>query len=276
MSQPLSLYLSQLVVNLGDRSDRVRPGYNWIRQQYRVHQRLCMAFPSAERQQRDPDFLDPFFPEEFPLAPQGERHVHAARDGQRGFLFRIEHDHPKGTVILVQSATRPNWDYAFHNAEFLLATAPESPGWQVRLWQPDIENESRWRFRLVANPSVKRWTGALKPDGTKKTVRHGLMDESAQRQWLLDRSEGRDKSEDCSSVPGHGFAIDKDTLAVEQLGTLKTYRSRSADTALAHHAVKFDGILRVTHEETFAKTVASGIGSAKGFGFGLLSVARAT
>jgi CRISPR-associated protein Cas6/Cse3/CasE subtype I-E len=38
-------------------------------------------------------------------------------------------------------------------------------------------------------------------------------------------------------------------------------------------AVRFDGILQVTNAELFLQTLRAGIGPAKGFGFGLLSVA---
>jgi CRISPR system Cascade subunit CasE len=40
-------------------------------------------------------------------------------------------------------------------------------------------------------------------------------------------------------------------------------------------AVRFEGVLEVTDPAAFAVTVASGVGSAKGYGFGLLSVAPA-
>ena len=45
---------------------------------------------------------------------------------------------------------------------------------------------------------------------------------------------------------------------------------------ITHFAVKFEGELVVTDPTRFAETLKNGIGSAKGFGFGLLSVARAS
>lgn len=39
------------------------------------------------------------------------------------------------------------------------------------------------------------------------------------------------------------------------------------------YSVRFDGVLTVTDPDTFRQTVAAGIGPAKAFGFGLLSVA---
>jgi len=39
--------------------------------------------------------------------------------------------------------------------------------------------------------------------------------------------------------------------------------------------VQFDGVLQVINADDFVKTIARGIGSGKGFGFGLLSLAPA-
>ena len=44
---------------------------------------------------------------------------------------------------------------------------------------------------------------------------------------------------------------------------------------ISFFGVLFEGMLRVDEPEKFLKSVESGIGSAKGFGFGLLSVAPA-
>ncbi|MGI6156807.1 MAG: type I-E CRISPR-associated protein Cas6/Cse3/CasE, partial [Enterococcus lemanii] len=44
---------------------------------------------------------------------------------------------------------------------------------------------------------------------------------------------------------------------------------------LSHLAVRYDGLLRVRSSEVFGEALAAGIGSAKGFGFGLLSLAPA-
>ena len=59
------MYLSCLLINVGDNPDHPRPGRLWLRNLYHVHQRLCMAFPSASRKADDPDFLRPFKPEDF-------------------------------------------------------------------------------------------------------------------------------------------------------------------------------------------------------------------
>src|SRR5436190_21766487 len=49
------MYHSHLLINVGDNPDR--PDWNisrrWLRNLYRVHQRLCMAFPSAAPRRDD-------------------------------------------------------------------------------------------------------------------------------------------------------------------------------------------------------------------------------
>ncbi len=119
------MYLSCLLINVGDNPDRPRPGRLWLRNLYHVHQRLCMAFPSASRRSADPQFLCPFNPDDF-----GPKPVHAARSMDAGFLFRIDPQPSGRVVILVQSASMPDWDYAFHNADYLLAAPPSTKAFE--------------------------------------------------------------------------------------------------------------------------------------------------
>ena len=42
-----NVYLSRLMIDIGNDPTRERPGRLWLRNLYHVHQRLCMAFPSA-------------------------------------------------------------------------------------------------------------------------------------------------------------------------------------------------------------------------------------
>jgi len=145
------MYLSQLLVDVGANPDRPRPGRLWLRNLYRVHQRLCMAFPSDPRKQKDPAFLAPFASADFAYCGQAEAamepggDVHEERTQEAGFLFRIDHRlwrcEPHGDdaampspMILVLSAREPDWGYAFGlldsagakgNGAHLLAAPPQ-------------------------------------------------------------------------------------------------------------------------------------------------------
>ncbi len=70
------MYLSLLLIDVGNNPDRPRPGRLWLRNVYHVHQRLCMAFPTDQQRACDPGFLRPYAPDGF--APSR-------------FLFRIDH-----------------------------------------------------------------------------------------------------------------------------------------------------------------------------------------
>ena len=150
------MYLSTLLIDVGDNPDRPRPGRLWLRNVYHVHQRLCMAFPAADPDKRkdDPHWLKPYRPEDFPetrhladkpskdVTAEALRQVHSPRDANSGFLFRVDPQPGGRVVVLVQSAMQPDWDYAFHNASFLLAAPP-----QVKAFDPRFAQGQRLRFR---------------------------------------------------------------------------------------------------------------------------------
>ena len=245
------MFLSHLLINTGENPDRPRPGRLWLRNIYHVHQRLSMAFPSRELKDRDPVFLQPYDPEAFE-PPR--------------FLFRIDrgiHGQAMRTMILVQSEDEPDWDYAFQNAPGLLAAPPQTHACDWNWREAD-----RCRFRLLANPTKK--TGTLPKEQRKSKVpgRHGrrvpIYDREAQVEWLLRNGE-------------RGFAVDPDSLQIS-VGCFKQGRKiEFADTDTKEHnlkfaAVQFDGILSVTDRTKFEAALKKGIGSGKGFGFGLLSV----
>src|SRR5947209_4829415 len=104
------MFLSYLLVDTAADPSRPRPGRSWVGRPYRVHQRLCMAFPDGRRRADDPHFVAPFKPSDF------AQHVHTPRNADAGFLFRIDPlpgVSPSRHGITVQSAIEPDWDYAF-------------------------------------------------------------------------------------------------------------------------------------------------------------------
>jgi len=258
------MFLSQLRIDANH-----TPGRLWLRNSYRVHQRLCMAFPSKERKEDDEHFLKPYDPEDFPenryiadkkkgeIGEEKLKHVHAPRDSNSGFLFRIDAQPRGNAVILVLSAMRPDWDYAFHNAEYLLG-APA----QVKNYNPDFGKGQTLKFRLAANttrrcsrkskdskgnPIDGRWVGKRIPVPFDKL-----------KDWLISRgSKGGFAVDDVDVQSGYIYVDKRDG---------KTGKSRLL-------SVRYDGILTVIDPDRFRQTLVRGIGPGKAFGFGLLSVA---
>lgn len=284
------MYLSHLMIDVGSNPDRPRPGRLWLRNMYHVHQRLCMAFPKCERLREDPAFLQPFKEKDFPLLSKPNS---KQGDPRHSFLFRIdssiEDDCPRA-IILVQSDLQPNWDYAFQNADMFLAAPPE-----VREdYNPAFPVGEELRFRILINLSKK---AKESKDGTDlRKLREGTdtlgRPKSQGKRVALTWEDGQ-KPEDAivpwfaRKATQSGFDL-RDCRLV-RLGWVagflpekKAPRKEGEEGAAGHPArqMKFrsallEGTLAVADAPLFAQAIASGIGSAKAFGFGLLSVAPA-
>lgn len=246
------MYLSCLLIDVGNNPDRPRPGRLWLRNLYRVHQRFCMAFPSTARKSDDPDFLKPFKPDDF--AADEPKQVHIERCEKAGFLFRIDPQHGGRVVILVQSAACPNWDYAFHNASHFLAAAPEA-----KTYDPVFAAKERLQFRLLANPTRKIDTKSG-PDGQRRNGRRVPVSSDKLLDWLACRAEAA------------GFSIEQGSTTV-QPGYIFVKKERDEQGQRLRSA-RYDGILTVADPVLFRETLVQGIGPGKAFGFGLLSLAR--
>lgn len=269
------MYMSCLLIDVGDNPDRPRPGRLWLRNRYRVHQRLCMAFPYPDTKACDPAFLKPYEPCGFrdprppyyagtvvqhrPCATVEPPPVHVPRDTKHNFLYRIDPQPGSRVVILVQSAIKPDWNYAFHNAGHLLAALPETKTVELR-----FEPGQNFRFRLLANPTKRlrkesrnvqgeavadRWVGKRVPVPVGK-----------HEEWLARRADR------------NGFRLCE--LTDLRPGYIYVNRSAEPSKGTQLRSVRYEGLLEVTKPTEFRAAQVSGIGPAKAFGFGLLSVAQ--
>ncbi len=252
------MYLSSLLVRVGDDPDRPRPGRLWLRNTYHVHQRLCMAFPSATLKSADPDFLKPYDPAQF-----ARGHVHSPRAEDQGFLFRIDPRAGGSAVILVQSAVEPDWDYAFHNAWHLLEAPP-----QVAPYSPVFQRGLPLRFRLLANPTRK--VGTISKAERERLSREELAARKGRHgrrvpvpapqllDWLEQRAERS------------GFALEPGTVTIQSGYLYMKKPGQSQGQRL--RAARYDGLLVTTDPDALYGAVCRGIGPGKAFGFGLLSL----
>jgi len=173
----------------------------------------------------------------------------ASQEAKRA-LFRVERDSNTGlSTALVQSKDAPDF-----------STLP--PGYWLD--HPDVRSDYAdklraiatgqfLRFRLLANPTIKQ----KNTDG--KPARYGLYQESEQRDWLTRKLSD-----------GGTALID---VGINKLDMQRFHKHNSEDKEQKIFAVLFEGILQVADPDKLRLAVESGIGSAKGFGFGLLSLA---
>jgi CRISPR system Cascade subunit CasE len=170
----------------------------------------------------------------------------AAAGGPGRVLYRPEYARDTGlTAVLVQSPGRPAWDAL---PEDYLREAPA-----CRSVEPAFAPGRSLPFRLRANPSAKR-----RREGQRQGRREGLLTEDLQRAWL-----------EAKAAAG-GFRVLAALIVPE--GFAHGHKGGPGGQDLTHLAVRFDGRLTVTDPAAFRRTLEAGVGSGKGFGFGLLSV----
>ncbi len=256
------MYLSQLLVDTGHDPDKPRPGLEWIKQTYRVHQRLWMAFPDDKRRKEDPFFLGTWSPERPPKPQRNET----------GFLFRIEPDRP--TRILVQSRQKPDWDYAFQNAPYLLAEPP-----QIREFNPQLRAGEVYRFRLVLQMVRRRHApvAGQEPEAAKiveRPIRCLLPPEKDGGPNRPDTNLTAWRDRLAQLAERHGFTVNLDPklLHVQPVTNLRM-KPQGGKQAQSFNPAIFDGLLTCSDLALLHGAVVGGIGRGKAFGMGLLSLA---
>lgn len=185
-------------------------------------------------------------------------------DGGPGrVLYRVDENKLDGAIsLIVQSEKVPDWTKAEYLGECLLEKARCKP------FAPPIMGGQRLYFRLRANPSVKK-----QAEGKKNGYRLGLLREEDQLRWLHKKAEESGFSlVACRAMP-EGIVRDEIGKKAEASSISGVSDDLQIPVRLRHYAVRFEGVLKVINPDLFAATLRNGIGSAKGFGFGLLSIA---
>lgn len=145
-------------------------------------------------------------------------------------------------VVLVQSALPGRW-VALTDMPGYLPRPPEEKTVELA----DLVREGlRMRFRLLANPTA-----------TRNGKRYGLPGDQDQLAWLSRQGER------------HGFRVEAAVVTAHDL-----INSRKEGKPLTIQRVLYDGYLAVADSGLLSHALVAGIGPAKAFGCGLLSVAR--
>ena len=114
-------------------------------------------------------------------------------------------------------------------------------------------------MRLLANPTVKK---TVEKEGETKKARLGLLKEADQLAWLKRKLEA-------AGAELLGCQASPCGLQHSRKGAHKS----PADQA--HLAVLYEGVLQAADPARLRTALEAGLGPAKGFGFGLLSLALA-
>lgn len=186
-----------------------------------------------------------------------DEHLAAARR-HYGVLFRQEFDRQGSPLLLVQSEAEPDWS-ALPKNYVADSFEPNPATKRVDEVLERIRAGSRWRFRLRANPTKRLHAGAQAPGR-----RVGVRGDAQLLQWL----ERRGAAAGFAPAAQGWF----ESARVTEKGRLFGSRQRAR---LTFDSALFEGILQVTERELFLGALKGGLGAAKGYGFGLLSLAPA-
>lgn len=173
-------------------------------------------------------------------------------EDKRDFLYRVEqYVKGQGADVIMQSLQQPQHSDVLE----LLA---------VRPLNLSLQQGQRLRFRLRANP-VKSIKDASKGEQIKngksytRTVRVPLIHEEQQQVWLTRKLNGAATLE----------------VVVIQPELPLNFRKQSEQRSGKIQPLLFEGILTVENSEALLKLMMEGIGPAKSFGCGMLSLAAA-
>jgi CRISPR system Cascade subunit CasE len=178
---------------------------------------------------------------------------------QSGVLHRLEVDPRSGGImLLVQSQVAPDWSFLVEKA-YLLPPDPfsdlENPA--VKPFSLTLQTGQILRFRLIANPTIKKVRRDENGERTNSN-RVPLVHEARQVEWLE------------KQAAANGFYL----LGLEISQPQKqTSRKKDNGRPITLYAVQFDGRLQVRDADLFQIAIQKGIGPAKAFGCGLLSLA---
>ncbi len=163
-------------------------------------------------------------------------------ESDRDFLTRLD-DTGGGFRLLILSRTAPAKP----------AWCPDA-GWETKAIGDGFLSHPAYRFSLLANPTKKVASNA-KGELLKNSRRIPLSKREDLLAWL-ERKAAQ-----------HGFSIN-----AEEVRTIPRPRQSFVKGGKAglHSATEFTGVLTVMDRDIFRSAVATGIGSAKAFGFGML------
>lgn len=144
--------------------------------------------------------------------------------------------------------------------------APKKPEWcpdSEDSWMPkeipsEFLDQRYYRFDLLANPTkkIKKEVNGVFTKNGKRVV---LTKPEEQQAWLFRKAETA------------GFMVcNEPSLAVSPAVNYHFIKKAGQIEPGLHVGVRYSGLLEVKNRELFHKAYFEGIGSAKGFGFGLL------
>lgn len=181
-------------------------------------------------------------------------------------LWRIDENNG-AQFLLIVSSVKPDLSVIEEQAGWVTSSTAECKKYGPFLER--IENGQFYHFRLTANPvhHVRRENGRSK--------RLGHVSVKYQEQWLLDRTER------CGfTIPQVDRGEDTEdsaySFSVNERGKRSFSRRAEKGRCVTLTTATFEGILQVTDADALRMALVEGIGPAKAYGCGLLTLVPVT
>jgi len=160
--------------------------------------------------------------------------------------------------LLVLSQEKPDFTHIANQFGF----PAQRPPWETKDYNLLLSRlqKGQWHFRLRANPTRSSLNEKDKTSGRGKVFAHVTQEQ--QRNWLLLKAEA------C------GFQLAEDEFGVVHSQWVKFQKGKNSKSKVVLRTVVFEGKLTVIDLERFEQTLLSGIGRAKAYGCGLLTIAN--
>ncbi|GES13202.1 type I-E CRISPR-associated protein Cas6/Cse3/CasE [Acrocarpospora macrocephala] len=182
-------------------------------------------------------------------------------------LWRIDRNNQAETYLFVVSPAEPDLTHIVEQAGW-----PQTGRWQTYAYGPFLSRLAvgdQWTFRLTANPVHNIRRSDQEP--TKVTAHVGPRHQLG---WLLKHQENAGFRVVEKPVEQRVIPEDQHELTVRDRRQL-AFKKGGKDKPVTLVTVTFDGRLEVTDPDALRRTLTHGLGRAKAYGCGLMTLAGA-
>lgn len=189
-------------------------------------------------------------------------------------IWRIDQDDPKGIALFVVSDAAPSFEHIIEQFGW-----PSSNGVQVHTkpYQPFLDRLSvgeEYAFRLTANPTV---SVSDRSNGKRRGTVVPLTTRTQQLEWLDSRAAKCGfELLPSSAADSVGDPSIRDVVLSRQERCVFTKGRGDDQRKVTLSLATFEGRLRVEDSARLAESLTGGVGRAKGYGCGLMTLAPTT
>jgi CRISPR system Cascade subunit CasE len=177
-------------------------------------------------------------------------------------LWRLDHNADQQVALYIASPGKPDLTHLVEQAGW-----PTTDTWQTRPYDDFLDsltNNQRWAFRITANPVRDGRMNKEAPD----TQRFGNVTVQQQADWLLNRSER------CGFTIVDGHDGHRNLLVHRRM--THSFTRKHGEKPVTIQTATYDGVLQIDDVQALRHTLTSGLGHAKAYGCGLLTLAPAS